>query len=168
MAVSDARIPEAIRCFNDIYLEGIPTIIRDKSAFLAFVCVLTGIESLSGYRYDQGNLEQRFTKFIEEYFPDEYKAYLEDLWRFRKGMIHAFSPKNFVLTHNHPKVHFRKASDGRLILNAEDFFEALRSAAKKFFDEVAANPARQKTMVQRLDNVNMGGSIGVFPVVAQP
>lgn len=161
MSAVDPRIDEAQRCFNQIYIDGIPLIIRDNSAFLSFVCILTGIEALSGYRFDKGNLERRFKSFVEHYFPDGYKPFVADLWEFRKKMVHAFSPAAFALTHNNPSLHFSKTSDGRLIMNAEDFYEAFRSAATKYFSELADDPALQQSMVKRLDDLYNGGSIAV-------
>jgi hypothetical protein len=80
---TDPRIAETVRCFKQIYLEGIPLLIRDKSSFLSFVCSLTVIEALSGYRYGKGGVEGRFTKFISQYFVNPYPELVHDLWIFR-------------------------------------------------------------------------------------
>jgi hypothetical protein len=160
----DPRITEAIRCFKEIYIEGTPLLIRDKSAFLSFVCILTAVEALSGYRYEKGNVEQRFKSFIREYFPSEYNSLEADLWSFRNKMVHAFTPANFALIHNQPKVHLTKTSDGCVILNAENFYQAFQSATTRYFDELASNTAHQAAMVRRLEDLYNGGSIGVFAI----
>ncbi len=161
MSAIDPRIAETQRCFNEIYIEGLPLLIRDKCAFLSFVCVLTGIEALSGYRFEKGKLERRFKSFVEIYFPPEYKPLVADLWAFRKKMVHAFCPAAFALTHNRPAVHFTKMPDGRLILNAEDFCEAFQTATAKYFNELTLDLARQRAMLKRLDDLYNGGSIAV-------
>ena len=160
----DKKISEAISCFNEIYLDGIPIIIRDKTAFLSFMCILTGIEALSGYCYDESEVRKRFKDFICNYFPENYKSLVENLWTFRNKMVHAFSPASFVLVHNMQNKHFKKHSDGRLILNAENFFQAFSSAAKQYFNDVLRDPSLQVTMLKRLDDLHNGGSICVFPL----
>ena len=37
--------------FRKIYLDGIPRIIADGTAFLSFVCMITAAEALCGYRF---------------------------------------------------------------------------------------------------------------------
>ena len=161
MPKADTRVEETKRCFDEIYIEGIPLLIRDKSAFLSFVCVLTGVEALSGYRFEKGNVERRFKEFIRDYFPQEYRPHIADLWLFRKKMVHAFSPAAFALTHNMPGAHFTITGDGRLTLNAEGFYEAFRSAAAKYFDELGKSPERQATMKKRLNDLYHGGTIAI-------
>ena len=162
MASVNSKITKAIHCFREIYLEGIPLIIQDKSAFLSFVCILTGIEALSGYCYGKGKVRTRFCRFISSYFPPNYESIVEDLWVFRHKMVHAFSPSCFALTHFEPDTHFNKTSDGRVILNAENIFEDFRLAAEKYFNEVLSDHSRQQTMLQRLDDLQDGGSIQIL------
>ena len=163
----DPRINQAIFLFNDIDIDGIPLLVHEKSAFLSFILVITAIEALSGYRYEKGNLEHRFKSFIEEYFPEEYKMHSDNLWEFRKKMVHAFSPSSFALIHNHPHFHFSKTPDGRTILNAEDFYKALKYAAEIYFKDLSNNNSIQAAMIKRLDDEYNGGSIGVFTIKKQ-
>jgi hypothetical protein len=167
MKIFNPRINQAIYLFNEIYIDGIPLLVHEKSAFLSFILVITAIEALSGYRYGKGNLEHRFTSFIEEYFPKEYKMHSDNLWKFRKKMVHAFSTSSFALIHNHPHLHFSKTPDGRTILNADDFYKALKYAAEKYFKDLYKNNSIQATMIKRLDDEYTGGSIGVFTIIKQ-
>ncbi|MFQ5882260.1 MAG: hypothetical protein ACE5I9_07280 [Candidatus Methylomirabilales bacterium] len=163
MDTSDLRVEETLRWFSRIYLGGIPSIITDDSAFLSFVCILTATEALAGYRYGNGSARERFKKFVMSYFPDPYAQYADDLWQFRNKIIHAFSTGRFALTHHHSELHFRRVSDGAVILNAEDFYSALLSAAQRYFAEVRATPELQRTLVERLESAG-GGSITVAPI----
>lgn len=162
---TDPRIIETVRCFTEIYLEGIPLTIRDKSAFLSFICSLTAMEALSGYRYGKGKVERRFKDFVYHYFESPYPTLLDDLWIFRNRMIHAFSPAKFGLTHNQPSIHLQRTDDGTLLLNTENFFEAVRKAALKFFAELQSDTALQQTMLQRLNDIGNGGPIAVGPAI---
>ena len=90
----DARIVTARHWFQRIYLGGIPQMIRDETAFLSFICALSAVEALAGYRYletgDTARPGARFQRFILDYFGQEYSALALDLWNFRNGMIHGF------------------------------------------------------------------------------
>src|SRR5690349_6947433 len=91
------RVNETVHWFSTIYLGGIPPIITNDSAFLAFICVVTATEALSGYRYGGGNLNQRFVDFVRASYPPEYAAHAEDLYTLRKKLVHAFSTGPFQL-----------------------------------------------------------------------
>jgi hypothetical protein len=81
-------------------------------------------------------------------------------------MVHAFTTGPFALTHHHSEAHFRRVNS-LTILNAEDFYAALLSAAQRYFREVRSVPELQKILVQRLQDPK-GGGIGVGPVEFQP
>ena len=153
----------ALHWFSRIYLGGIPATINNDSAFLSFVCTLAATEALAGYRYrsDMRNRE-RFTSFVSDYFPEVYTSFADHLWTFRNSMVHALTTRPFALTHHHSEAHFRRVN-GVIILNAEDFYAALLSAAQRYFREVRSMPELQKVLVQRLQDPK-GGGIGVGPV----
>jgi hypothetical protein len=101
--------------FRSIYLDGIPKIIADGTAFLAFVCIIAATEALCGYRYgddyDTPNIGKLFRQFLRDYYPGAYGAYLDDLWVLRNKLVHAFSTGRFLLTHHHPERHLMAADD---------------------------------------------------------
>ena len=83
----DQQIEVVRNWFNRIYLGGIPLLMRNDTAFLAFVCTLTAIEALAGYRYpEEGKMHEageRFCQFVGDYFPAEYRqlaGFLYCLW----------------------------------------------------------------------------------------
>ena len=161
-SLNGARVDETIQRFSTMYLVGIPPIITSDSAFLSFICVLAGVEALSGYRHpDVADSSVRFNRFVTEYFPSEYSPYVDGrLWTFRCRMFHAFSPVGFSLTHHRSDLHLAAGSNGQPILNAEDFYAALLQSAQRYFAELRRMPALQVAMLRRLDHPS-GGSVTV-------
>jgi hypothetical protein len=146
--------------FSQIYLGGIPSIITQDSAFLAFVCTLTAVEALAGYRYGDESPGDKFKDFICGYFPVGYTGLADELWSFRNSMVHAFSTGKFVLVHHKSEYHLSKQSGGSVVLNAEDFYAALVSAAQKFFFEARNRLDLQEILLNRLRS-EMGGPIAI-------
>ncbi len=160
----DDPIEQTLLWFSRIYLGGIPPIITDDSAFLSFICVLTAVEALAGYRYSNNNKKgERFKQFILDYFPPDYAALRNDLWKFRNSVIHAFSPARFALTHHHSERHFQSDSNNVLTLNAEDFYGALLTAAQKYIAQVRIDAALRELLLARLKSSD-GGGISVGPI----
>ena len=160
----DAQIAHVVNWFSRIYLGGVPQLIRDETAFLSFVCMLAGIEALSGY-YDPdssgpGANGDRYRTFVTEYFPEPYRPLANNLWEFRNGMTHGFSPRQFALTHHNSPSHFQKTADGAVILNAEDFYAAFLYAANTYFAALAATSGLQDKFLRRLASKS-GGSFSV-------
>ena len=141
--------------------------IRDETAFLSFLCMMTAIDALAGYwdpdRSGQGSIGARFRDFVKAYFPANYHSHADDLWDFRNGMAHGFSPRKFALTHHNGSVHFRTTKDGAKILNAEDVFADLLGAARKYFAELATSRDLQARFLKRIES-SSGGAIGVGPI----
>lgn len=171
----DARIEQTIAHFCRIYLGGIPPIITDDSAFLAFICMLSATEALAGYRFgaDEGNSGERFNRFIRTDYPPQYHPFTQPdatyqdgrLWFFRCRTVHGFSPAGFALTHHHGENHLRIDADtGNPVLNAEDVYAALVAAAQSYFAELRADSKMQALMVARLEDKRRGGTIGVGPL----
>ena len=65
----DEQLQKVRRCFKSIYLDGIPHLAPNPTAFLGFICVLTAIEALAGYRYPRTKgAGKRFEQFVTVYF----------------------------------------------------------------------------------------------------
>jgi len=160
----DQQIANVVAWFGRVYLGGVPQIIRDETAFLSFVCMLAGVEALSGYRDPDSSGPsangQRFQAFVSQYFPPSYRPLASSLWDFRNGMVHGFSPRQFALTHHNSGLHLRATKDGATILNAEDFYGAFLAASTAYFAELGASPDLQVKLLRRLED-RKGGSFGV-------
>ncbi len=103
--VVDQQIAFVRREFGRIYLGGIPSLLNSDGAFLSFICVLTAIEALAGFRHPRLKNGPRFRRFVEEYFPQELKSLSPKLWSFRNSMIHGFQPGPFAITHHNSQLH---------------------------------------------------------------
>jgi hypothetical protein len=161
----DPRISSVTSWFHRIYLGGIPQIIQDETAFLSFLCMMTAIDALAGYwdpdRSGQGSSGARCRDFVQQYFPSGYDP--ADLWDFRNGMAHGFTPRKFALAHHNGAVHFQTTANGAKILNAENVFADLVGATTKYFSDLAGSPDLQSRFLKRLDS-NSGGGIDVGPI----
>jgi hypothetical protein len=126
--------------------------------------MLAGTEALGGYLDPEASGPsangQRFRDFVTGYFPDEYHQHASDLWDFRNGMAHGFSPRCFALTHHNSIHHLTKTRDGALILNAEDFYAAFLHAAKSYFAALSCSQELQRKFMMRLES-RAGGSFAV-------
>jgi hypothetical protein len=154
------QIQAAIRGFNDIFLVGVPLLVKqNETAFLSFMCSVAAIDALSGYRYTTDNVGNRFKSFLTEYFPSSYAPHIDNLYLLRCRILHNFSPAYFTLSHANPAAHLQKSSIGDTVLNDADFFADVARAADKFFAEVQTDKSRQDAMNSRLFNVDKGGAI---------
>lgn len=154
------QIQAAIRGFNDIILGGVPVLLRqNETAFLSFMCSVAAIDALAGYRYATDTVGERFKAFIKEYFPANYAAHAENLYKLRRRLLHNFSPAYFTLAHASPAAHLKQSRIGDTILSDDVFFADLRAAALKFLDEVQNDVDRQEAMNARLLNLEKGGAI---------
>ena len=141
--------------FSRIYLGGIPSLLNDDGAFLSFICVLTGTEALGGFLGpDEGN-GRRFKDFVERFFPNSLKAEASDLWKLRNAIVHGFSPQPYVLTHHNGHLHLAR-QQGTLTLNAEDFYAALVSASRRYFDELRRDRSLQEAFLKRAEDPETG------------
>lgn len=162
------RIEETIAHFSGIYLDGIPHVITDQTAFLSFILMVSATDALAGFRYDATIPDPgaRFSAFVRKYFPAEYHPFATDgrLWKLRCHLVHAFSPKGFALIHRQSGAHLHIASTtGKPILNAEDFYAALVTASQNYFREVRADAELRALFIARLEDPKYGGSIAVGP-----
>jgi hypothetical protein len=157
---TDEQIDRVQENFRRIYLAGIPCLLNDRGAFLSFLCILTATETLGGFLTPEIDTPKgkkkspnktRFMNFVSEYFPDPYPSQVDDLWKLRGAVVHAISPGPYALAHHKSYLHL-KQFEGRLILNAEDFFEVLISAAKRYFDELRGNADLQAKFLKKAND----------------
>ena len=103
--VTMAMTPEivsAIRAFKKHILTGVPFLLKqNETAFLSFMCCVSAIDALGGYRYEPDDKRfkkpcetTRYEEFIKEYFPPTYAAHAKNLYTFRCRLLHNFSPAN--------------------------------------------------------------------------
>ena len=158
--ITDPTLLAAVQGFRRIYLEGLPILLRqNETAFLAFLCIVSGIDTLSGYRFDNSKDQDRFVAFLQTYFPAEYKPHAEKLYLFRCRMLHNSSPAHFTVWHAAPGMHLQASTPADPGLDDGTFFAHFQQAAVQFFAELEADTTLQQGMLARLNNVNRGGAL---------
>ena len=161
----DARIENTLAQFKQAHLDGGPHLFRAETAFLSFLCTLSAIEAIAGYRY--GDIipgpGERFRNFVENYFPPAYNPHAARLWDFRNGMIHAFTPRRMAIIRGAPLLHLTLDPTGTPVLNAEDFFDGMVNASEKYTAELQQSATLQQAFLHRLQS-DEGGAIHVVVV----
>jgi hypothetical protein len=99
------------------------------------------IDYIDGFWHGKDTTRTIYTSFIDTYFPaDDYDA--EGIYNsLRNGLVHMFTIKDsmYTLIHNRPEYHLN-VQNNRILLNAGDFRDDLKSATGKFFDDVETTP----------------------------
>jgi len=145
------------RHFDQYYLGVIPRLLNEEGMFLAFVSMLTAIESLAGaYAPDLGTGE-RFRAFIAAYYPPTYAPLADQLWQFRNRMIHSFNPGSLLIFCHQSRMHLCEAEGARM-LNAEDFYADMLIASRAYFLALYSDLELQKRFAKRIA-VDDGGRI---------
>lgn len=153
--------------FSRIYLGGIPSLLNDSGgAFLSFICTLTATEALGGFLKPKDGNGPRFKAFVHDYFPVPLNGQEETLWKLRNAAVHGFSPGPYKLTHHNSHVHLT-VDGGQTVLNAEDFYAALVTAAKKYFDALEGDPALRAAFEKRAQDPSTGVLL-VGPMTGKP
>lgn len=65
--------------FDSMYIGGIPRLLDEAGAFLAFLTILTAVDALAGVWNPNMGSGERFKGFVAAYFPDNLKSRAEDL-----------------------------------------------------------------------------------------
>lgn len=156
--------------FKRTFHDGIPLLLNDRGAFLSFICMVSGLDALAGYRFpDIGGNGIRFRRFVNEYFPKQYHDVLDDLWSFRNSMVHAFSPGPFALCHHQSHLHWagmQHAGGVMKTINAEDFYATFVQASSAYFGDVRSSQELQAAFRRRLANASGGGPMVVVANVS--
>ncbi len=151
------------RHFDQYYLGVIPRLLNEEGKFLAFVSMLTAIESLAGAYAPNNGTGDRFRDFISQYFPNLYKPFVAQLWQFRNRMIHSFNPSPFLIVCHSSRMHLGMAS-GIPMLNAEDFYADTLSASRGYFIDLYSEPMLQRNFEKRIAE-SEGGHIHSAQIV---
>jgi hypothetical protein len=148
--------------FDQMYVGGIPRLLKEDGAFLSFLAVLTGTEALAGVFAPHLSSGDRFRGFVTRFFPGPLQLRSEDLWKFRNLMVHAFNPGPFGLVCHQSRLHLTPQGDVT-VLNAEDFYAALIQGSRAYFDELQIDANLQKSFSRRVAESD-GGAPQIFTV----
>ena len=146
--LSEAAV-EFRRHFDQYFLGVIPRLLNEEGMFLAFVSTLTAIESLASACAPDSGAGERFRAFVATYFPPTYAPIADQLWQFRNRMIHSFNPGAFLIVCHQSRMHLAEASGARM-LNAEDFYADMLSAARQYFLALYSDQELQRRFAKRI------------------
>lgn len=150
--------------FDDWVMGPINRLVHSRDALIGFIFMSCAIDYLSGFWWGaskQGKVRKAYIGFIDAYFPNGlYDA--DGLYdSLRNGLVHMFTikDKKYVLIHNHPEIHLKKAKANKeqIVLNAGNFRDELVAAKNKFFDDVESSP---ELLNKVLDRYNRDGFLG--------
>jgi hypothetical protein len=136
--------------FDAMYVGGIPHLMNEDGAYLAFLAIITATDALAGLFAPSKGTGERFRAFVETYFPPDHRPYAERLWELRNGVVHSFNPGPFFALTYHASRHHLKSPFGIVTLNAEDFFAALLSASSAYFEALLQEPDLQVNFQKRV------------------
>jgi hypothetical protein len=121
----------------------------------AFILASCYIDYLAGFRYGKQSKGKDYMNFVRDYFNSKYdpgKLY-EDL---RCKLVHNYSEGgSYTFTDNHHELHKTKISDGRIILNLEDFISDIENAMNTYFEELRTNDDRYNLALTRFNKLNI-------------
>jgi len=149
--------------FDSMYLGGIPRLLDESGAFLAFLCVVTAIDTLAGTWAPALGSGERFKGFVQTFFPIGLRERSGELWRFRNLMVHAFNPGAFALVCHQSRLHLSRQGEV-MILNAEDFYAALLIGSAEYFLQLKNDAKLAENFRRRMADTD-GGAPQQFTVV---
>jgi hypothetical protein len=141
--------------FDAMYIGGIPRLLDESGAFLAFLSVLTAVDALAGAWNPLSASGERFKGFVATFFPPGLRERANDLWRFRNLMVHAFHPGPFALVCNQSRLHLTPHGPVT-VLNAQDFYAALVLASQEYFRCLSADETLQHNFSRRVAEADGG------------
>lgn len=136
--------------FDAMYVGGIPRLLNEDGAYLAFLAIVGAIDALAGLFAPKSGAGERFRVFIETYFPEDHRRFADRLWELRNAMVHSFNPGPFFGLTFHASRQHLKSPTGHVILNAEDLFAALLFASRAYFDSLHVDSKLQESFQKRV------------------
>jgi hypothetical protein len=135
------RITIALR---DYALGDIKKIMTGNNVLASFILCSCFIEQVATYRYGTPNVgHPEFRQFIDDYLVGYDSQKLRaDL---RNKLVHNYSlGETYSLTMQSRDAHLRKATNGSIILNLENFVDDLEQALHRFLNQLVTEPTVRK------------------------
>jgi hypothetical protein len=153
--------------FDAMYVGGIPRLLNEDGAYLAFLAIVSATDALAGLFAPNKPTGERFRLFVERYFPEDHRPYADRLWGLRNAIVHSFNPgPDFGLTVHASRQHLRSPL-GLVTLNAEDLFAALLIASRAYFESLLNDSQLQDSFLKRVAATD-GGAPQKFVVQQHP
>lgn len=136
--------------FDTMYVGGIPHLLNEDGAYLAFLAIVSATDALAGLFAPTKGAGERFRIFVETYFPEDHRPFADRLWELRNAIVHSFNPGPFFGLTLHTSRQHLKSPIGHVALNAEDLFAALLFASRAYFDSLLNDPTLQENFQKRV------------------
>lgn len=124
------------------------------------ITMLCGVDTLSSYAFKDSKATKcptckrgdkvgpRYQRFIKDFFPPAYKVFAKDIYKlYRNSMVHSWNLFQATIHPGNEPV--TKNKNGTLALGLENFFDALRTSAKNFLDQLETKQDLQENTLQR-------------------
>jgi len=163
------------KIFNETILSEIENVISDVKAVngglehrghviaLALFCA---IDTLSSYAYQgekvimcseckrKDSIGPRYQKYIEEFFPNSYKPYASNLYKFyRNDLVHGWNLFEVSILPGNESI--TKTQDNVLKFGLLNFFDALKESVKNFGNEFKTDEKIQKDSKNRYQQLRL-------------
>ena len=156
------------RIFQETIIEEIDNVIKDAThnngsiehrGHIIAIAQLCATDTLSSYSYFDDEAKvcencgrsdskiKKYSKFIKDFFPDEYKEFSNDLYKlYRNSMVHSWNLFEVgILLDNTAPI----KNNGNLIFGLLNFQSALKKSVKNFFDKLKTDSNLQKNTLGR-------------------
>jgi len=153
--------------FDTMYVGGIPRLLNEDGAYLAFLAIVSATEALAGLFAPTKGAGERFRIFVETYFPEDHRPFADRFWELRNAIVHSFNPGPFFHLTFHTSRQHLKSPIGHVTLNAEDLFAALLFASRAYFDSLLNDPKLQENFQNRVAATD-GGAPETYVVQQHP
>ena len=128
----------------------------DRNHFNGFILLSVVIDNMASMRYrgeypdmEPGNIKHRYKKFIENYFPIQYKHLSNKLYRgFRCELVHAFQLSGFDIQQGEiaRKYHLKRVKSGALCLHSEELLRDVLEAYARLKSELIGEKAKPEVI----------------------
>lgn len=153
--------------FDTMYVGGIPHLLNEDGAYLAFLAIVSATDALAGLFSPSKGAGERFRIFVETYFPEDHRSFADQFWELRNAIVHSFNPGPFFGLTFHTSRQHLKAPMGQVTLNAEDFFGALLFASRAYFDSLLSDSKLQENFQKRVAATD-GGAPETYLIQQHP
>jgi hypothetical protein len=126
-----------------------------KSKMGAFILASCFIDYLAGFRYGKNTKGLDYVRFAKIYLNGKYDAskLYQDL---RCKLVHNYSEGgSYAFTDNHPELHNTKTSDGRIMINLENFISDIENVMNTYFNELKTDDEIFRLAQARYDKLGI-------------
>lgn len=163
------------KIFNETILSEIENVISDAKTVndglehrghVVALALFCAIDTLSSYAYQdekvvvcpeckrKDSIGPRYQKYIEEFFPNSYKPYASNLYKFyRNNLVHSWNLFEASILPGNESI--TKIQDNVLSFGLLNFFDALKESVKNFGDKFKTEEKLQKDSKNRYQQLHL-------------